>query len=358
MKRVGHLYAQITDIHNLALAHQHAKRGKGWYREVLAIDANPEPYLTKLQTQLLTRTYQTSEYFTFTKREGKKERLIYKLPYYPDRVCQWAIIQVIEPYLLKYMTGDTYSALPGRGIHSCLAKVQKAMRKDPEETKYCLKIDARKFYPSINHAILKACYRRLFKDADLLWLLDEIIDSTPGETGIPIGNYLSQYSGNLYLARFDHYVKEVLHVKYYYRYMDDMVFFGSSKQALHSLKQAVERYLAEELKLQLKDNWQVFPTQVRGVDFVGYRIFKDYTLLRKSTALNFKKRMRAINKKVKQGQPLSDSDYASIQAYRGWLNHCNSYRLTCKYLTPLTAAIAAYETEKSQKRGGLHDRAR
>ena len=80
MKRVGHLYAQITDIHNLALAHQHAKRGKGWYREVLAIDANPEPYLTKLQTQLLTRTYQTSEYFTFTKREGKKERLIYKLP--------------------------------------------------------------------------------------------------------------------------------------------------------------------------------------------------------------------------------------------------------------------------------------
>ena len=125
------MYAQITDIHNLALAHRHAKRGKGWYKEVLAIDANPEPYLTKLQTQLLIATYQTSEYFTFTKREGKKERLIYKLPYYPDRVCQWAIIQVIEPYLLKYMTGDTYSALPGRRDTLLLGKSAKGHAQGP-----------------------------------------------------------------------------------------------------------------------------------------------------------------------------------------------------------------------------------
>lgn len=331
MKRVGNLYEKITSLDNLALAHRHAKRGKGWYREVRAIDADPDSYLNELQRLLLTQSYQTSEYFTSTKREKEKERVIYKLPYFPDRVCQRAIIQVIEPYLIKYMTRDTYSAIPGRGIHSCKDKVQRDMRRDPEGTMYCLKLDVRKFYPSINHDVLKQTYRRLFKDKELLWLLDEIIDSTPGDTGIPIGNYLSQYSGNLYLARFDHYVKEVLRVKYYYRYMDDMVILGPDKAELHRLKSAIEDYLNHELKLQLKSNWQVFPTQVRGVDFVGYRIFKDYVLLRKSIALDFKRKMRKMaNKKA-----LSDHDRASIQAYKGWLKHCNSYNLTQKYLAPL-----------------------
>lgn len=331
MKRVGNLYEKITSLDNLALAHRHAKRGKGWYREVRAIDADPDSYLNELQRLLLTQSYQTSEYFTFTKREKEKERVIYKLPYFPDRVCQWAIIQVIEPYLIKYMTRDTYSAIPGRGIHSCKDRVQRDMRRDPEGTMYCLKLDVRKFYPSINHDVLKQTYRRLFKDKELLWLLDEIIDSTPGDTGIPIGNYLSQYSGNLYLARFDHYVKEVLRVKYYYRYMDDMVILGPDKAELHRLKTLIEDYLKRELKLQLKSNWQVFPTQVRGVDFVGYRIFKDYVLLRKSIARDFKRKMRKMaNKKA-----LSDHDRATIQAYKGWLKHCNSYNLTQKYLAPL-----------------------
>ncbi|MDZ5560901.1 RNA-directed DNA polymerase [Enterococcus cecorum] len=338
MKRVGNLYVKITSLDNLALAHRHAKRGKGWYREVREIDADPDSYLNELQRLLLTQSYQTSEYFTFTKREKDKERVIYKLPYFPDRVCQWAIIQVIEPYLIKYMTRDTYSAIPGRGIHACKDRVQCDMRRDPEGTKYCLKLDVRKFYPSINHDVLKQTYRRLFKDKELLWLLDEIIDSTPGDTGIPIGNYLSQYSGNLYLARFDHYVKEVLRVKYYYRYMDDMVILGPDKAELHRLKVVIEDYLKRELKLQLKSNWQVFPTQVRGVDFVGYRIFKDYVLLRKSIALDFKRKMRKMaNKKA-----LSDHDHATIQAYKGWLKHCNSYNLTQKYLAPL-------ETEEEER---------
>ncbi|WP_071131377.1 RNA-directed DNA polymerase [Enterococcus timonensis] len=342
MKRIGNLYEKIYDMDNLKLAHIHARKGKGWYEEVKAMNKDPDKYLNLLQEMLINHTYQTSEYKTFIKKEKAKERLIYKLPYFPDRICQWAILQAVEPYLLKFLTADTYSAIPKKGIHDCLKRVQRAVNSESPGTKYCLKIDAKKFYPSINHDILKAKYRRLFKDQELLWLLDEIIDSTPGDTGIPIGNYLSQYSGNFYLGAFDHWAKEVLRVKYYYRYMDDIVIFDESKEILHNQRKQIDQYFVETLKLTVKDNWQVFPTNVRGVDFVGYRVFKGYTLLRKSTATNMKRQLRKIRRRHEAGEEISFTDFCSVQSYKGWIKHCNSYRLYKKYFEPIEPAIKEY----------------
>ena len=103
MKRYGHLYEKIYDMENLKLAHQHAKKGKGWYAEVQMIDSDPDKYLKELQDMLINKTYHTSEYEVFYKNEHGKTRKIYKLPYFPDRVAQWAILQVIEPYLIKHL---------------------------------------------------------------------------------------------------------------------------------------------------------------------------------------------------------------------------------------------------------------
>lgn len=250
MKRYGNLYPKIYDMDNLRLAHKNAKKGKGWYKEVKIIDSDPEKYLTLLQDMLINKTYHTSRYETFIKRSGGKERLIYKLPYFPDRICQWAILQVIEPFLLKTFTADTYSAIPGRGIHLCFYRLKRVMQTDTLGCQYCLKLDVKKYYPSIDHSILKTQYRRLFKDKNLLWLLDEIIDSTPGDVGIPIGNYLSQYSGNLYLSSFDHWIKEVKRIKYYFRYMDDIIIFGENKSDLHKLKNDITEYFKVHLKLK------------------------------------------------------------------------------------------------------------
>ena len=116
MKGTGDLFSKICDMDNLKKAHKNAKKGKGWYREVKQVEKNLDKALKKLQESLIEHTYKTSDYEVFTKKEGEKEREIYKLPYYPDRICQWAILQVIEPYLLKTMTTDTYSAIPKRGI--------------------------------------------------------------------------------------------------------------------------------------------------------------------------------------------------------------------------------------------------
>lgn len=152
--------------------------------------------------------------------------------------------------------------------------------------------------------------------------------------GIPIGNYVSQYDGNFNLSVVDHWLKEVKGVKYYFRYMDDMVIFGSSKEELHKLKRELDEFMAVNLKQVLKHNWQVFPTKVRGVDFVGYRFFGEYTLLRKSTCKTFKRRMLSISSKRENNVSPTYSEWCSFNSYVGWLQHCDSFRLYHKYVEP------------------------
>lgn len=360
MKRYGNLYDKIASIDNLRLAHQNAKKGKGWYKEVQEIDSNLDYYLELLRDMLINHTYKTSKYEVFYKKEGNKIRKIYKLPYFPDRVCQWAILQVIESDIVKNLTDDTYSAIPDRGIHKGLHKLQEAMWTDPEECQYCLKLDARHYYQSINHDILKEKFARKFKDPDLLWLLGEIIDSIDTaetvdlyeiyfleedidpKTGIPIGNYMSQYSGNFYFSAFDHWIKEEKHVKYYFRYMDDIVIFSKSKEELHCLLMEIRFYFHDNLKLQVKNNWQIFPSYVRGVDYLGYRTFDGYSLLRKTTCKQMKQKLCTIRNKVENGNMMSYSEWCCINSYRGWLKHCDSYRLQQKYITPLIPYAQAY----------------
>lgn len=372
MKRYGNLFQQIYSIDNLRQAHMNARKGKGWYEEVKAIDSNLEDSLKELREMLVTHRYHTSSYEKFIKRENGKEREIFKLPYFPDRIAQWAIMQVIEPYLIRHMTQYTYSAIPKRGIHLALHDVQEAMRKDVPGCQYCYKFDVRKYYPSINHNLLKQKFRRLFKDVELLWLLDEIIDSIStanirdmrdiwlleedfDETGIPIGNYLSQYCGNFYLSSFDHWIREEKRVKHCFRYMDDVIIFGGSKPELRALRRDVEAYFLKELRLQIKDNWQIFPTYIRGVDYVGYRIFLDFTLLRKSSCKAFKKKMAAIRQKTANGQLMNYSEWCAINSYKGWLKHCDSYRLQQKYIAPIQADADRYYQEIVKKGGNVND---
>lgn len=150
------------------------------------------------------------------------------------------------------------------------------------------------------------------------------------DTGIPIGNYLSQWSANIFLSDFDHWLKEEKHCKYVFRYMDDVVILGNSEEELYSLLEDIKIYLSN-IKLELKDNYQRFPTNVRGIDFLGYRIFDTYVLVRKNICKKFKRKIREIKKKGE----ITYSDNCAINSYLGWLKWCNSYRLTDKYMKEL-----------------------
>lgn len=155
------------------------------------------------------------------------------------------------------------------------------------------------------------------------------------ESGIAIGSLVSQWLGNFNLTKFDHWLKETVKVKFYYRYCDDLVILHHDKDLLHNLRIEIDTYLSENLKLQVKDNWQVFPSFVRGIDFVGYRHFGSYILLRKSTAKSLKRKMSRILTRCRSGKMLTYNEWCSINSYRGWIMYCDGYNLTETYIKPL-----------------------
>jgi len=313
MKRIGNLYNQIFTTANLLLADKRASKGKAHQYGVQAHKLNQTANLQQLQQMFINKSYTTSAYKTFIIREPK-EREIYCLPYFPDRIAQHAIMNIIKPVFNSVFTADTYSSIEGKGTHAASYALRKALQDVPGTT-WCLKLDITKFYPSINHDILKQLLRRKFKDADLLQLLDGIIDSA---AGVPIGNYLSQYFANFYLSYFDHWLKEQKKVPYYFRYKDDLVFLSNSKATLHQLLADIRHYLHTNLKLTIKPNYQVFPVADRGIDFVGYVHFQTHTLLRKTIK-------QAFARKVYKG-----AGNQVLAAYWGWAKHCNSQTLLTK----------------------------
>jgi len=326
MKRYGNLYPEMWSMENIKLAHINARKGKAHYQEVQMVNANEEYYLSKIQDMLKDKTFTNSEYKIFIKNDNGKEREIYKLPYFPDRIIHHCIMNVLEPIWVNTLITDTYSSLKGRGIHKGVNRITKSL-KDKENTTFCLKMDVRKFYPSIDHNILKTIIRQKIKDNDVLWILDKIIDSTHG---VPIGNYLSQHFGNLYLSGLDHYMKEQMGCKYYFRYCDDIVILHSDKTHLSKLQIEVSNYLENQLNLTLKNNWQIFPVDKRGIDFLGYCFYHDHILLRKSISIKFKQRMTQIKKEHYHLTPVNI--LSGVMSYCGWMKYSDSYNLQNKYI--------------------------
>ena len=234
-------------------------------------------------------------------------------------------MNVLEPIWVSVFNKNTYSCIKNRGIHKCAKDVKQALKQDPDGTRYCLKIDVRKFYPSIDHETLKKVVRRKIKDVRLLALLDEIIDSTDG---VPIGNYLSQYFANLFLAYFDHWLKEEKRVKYYWRYADDIVILAPNKDTLHELLHDIRAYLRDNLKLSVKRNYQVFPVDSRGIDFLGYVFYHSHTLLRKAIKQKLCRRVAKLNKR--KNAPTKESYKQQICSWWGWCKYCDSINLMNK----------------------------
>jgi RNA-directed DNA polymerase len=315
MKRVGKLFDHICSLENLRAADVTARKGKKDQYGIKVFDRNKEANLLRLHDQLINKTFTTSPYTVFQIYDPK-ERDVSRLPYYPDRIVHHAVMNRLEPIFVSCFTADTFASVKGKGVHAAGEAVKEALRDRPN-TMYCLKLDVKKFYPSVDHDILKQLVRRKIKDPDLLWLLDDIIDSAPG---LPIGNYLSQFLANYYLSGLDHYIKEELRVESYFRYMDDMVILAPDKSLLHQLLGSIRTYLSDRLNLDVKSNYQVFPVDSRGIDYLGYVYRHDYTLMRKSIKKRF---VKAV---------IGKRPWPTLAAYWGWAKHCNSNHLIKKLL--------------------------
>lgn len=343
--------ADVASYGNLLIAHAHARRGKGYYQSVKVFEENKTALLHELETSLLNGTFRTSPYHHKTITDSGKEREIAKLPYFPDRIVHWAIMLQLESAFIRAFSTHTHAAISGRGIHTALHQTRKFLLEHPEETRYCLKIDVQKYFPHINHTVLKHQVRSLTQDKGLLALLDENIDST--DTGVPIGNYTSQYYANLYLSPLDRWLEQrnINYVRLHVRYMDDICIFGKSAAELHQLHRELEWFMSRNLYLTIKPNWQVFPTAVRGIDFVGYRIFPNRVMLRKSTFANMRRNLSAVRRHLEEGK-YSDSDRSSIASYSGWIMHCTPkvrQDLFERYIMPLIDMLPESDSKFKKK---------
>ncbi len=325
IKRHGNLWNKITDVENLYLAERKAGKCKTACKPVVKVRKDLDNYLITLHNSLVNNTYTNSNYRIYSIYEPKL-RLIYTLPYYPDRIVHHAIMNILEPIWDKLFIDTSFACRKGGGQHKGLNKTFRYVRK----YKYCAKLDISQFYVNIDHEILKKILRKKLKDSELLKLLDLIIDGIStrdanieflsnlnskdacimkeklliytqefgaGKAGVPIGNYLSQWFGNLYMNELDTYIKYELKCGAYVRYCDDFILFSNDKEELHTFIKVIRKFLYDKLKLLLSKS-SVFPV-IRGVDFLGYRMFPSgYVLLRKRTTKRVKKRIKKLKRSI------------------------------------------------------------
>lgn len=327
MKKVGYIYDKICDINNIKRAIIESSKGKRGRKDVEYVLSNINKKAIEIQQILLNESYIPSEYNVFSIREGSnnKERIIHSPKFFPDQIIHKILIQQIEDIIMKGMYYFSCASIKNRGIHYGAKYLTRWLKEDPIYTKYCFKLDITKFFPSVNKEKLKELFTYKIKDEKTLNLINTIIDSV--EKGIPIGNYTSQWFANFYLQKLDHYIKEQLGVKYYMRYMDDMIILGNNKKKLHKIKNYIENFLSD-YSLLIKNNWQIFKVDDRGIDFLGFRFFHYKIILRKQLML------RIARKAMKTCKVKSIKNLSAVISYYGWIYYSDSYNFKNNYIDP------------------------
>jgi len=286
MKRAGHLIEKIADLENLQLAFYKAQRGKADKKEVIEYARQLPANLRNLQEQILLGEIETGNYHFFTIYDPK-QRLICAAPF-GQRVLHHALMNGCHPFFENVQIFDSYATRPKKGTYAALARAKHFNR----QFKWFLKLDYHKYFDSLNHTVLKAQLHALFKDQRLLHLFERIIDSYAVKEGrgVPIGNLTSQYFANLYLAAADHYVKEVLRIKAFVRYMDDSVLWHDNKEILLHAGLSLQQYAVAELQLSLKP--LCLNHHSHGLPFLGYLLYPDRTRLAQRSRRRFIKKLR------------------------------------------------------------------
>lgn len=333
-------FEKIWDFHNLYKAHTVARRGKRTNRETIEFEMNLSENLTYLSQAIRNKTYRIKGYYHFSVYEPK-ERKIHAL-HYADRVVQHCLCdEVLVPLLDKHLIYDNAACRVGKGTHFSLNRLklflQKFYKKYGNEG-YFLKCDIRKYFDSIDHAILKEKLRKVIKDEDVKWLLWQIIDSyetKPGK-GLPLGNQTSQWFALYYLDGLDRLVKEKLHIKYYTRYMDDCVLIFHEKQYLKECLVKMKEVVEKDLLLEFNQKTQIFPI-CNGVDYLGFHFYmtksgKIIKKVRTQTKKKYRKKLNLLKHEYARGECDLNEVQQIINSYEAHLSYGNTYCLRKKVM--------------------------
>jgi RNA-directed DNA polymerase len=339
MKRIGNLWETVISYANLFAAAKTASAGKRNRSDVAGFGLDLENEIVRLRSALDRNAYQPGPYRCFEVLEPKR-RLISAAPF-RDRVVHHALTRVIEPVFERRFVANSYACRKGRGTHRAIAAARRGCAKYP----YVLKCDIRKYFPSIDHAILKNLLGKAIKCARTLALADRIIDGsnvqepaafyfsgdnlfTPHERrrGLPLGNQTSQFFANVYLNPLDHFITRKLKPGSYIRYVDDFLLFGNSKKELACMRAAVETFL-EEYRLRIHARKSRVYRASDGVTFLGWRIFPERIRLVRANVVRFRRRLRRMAGEYAAGSIDWDDMDPKVRAWIAHAAHGDTWRL-------------------------------
>lgn len=325
------VFDRIASFENLWHGYRLARRGQRGAREVIRFELDLEANLWQLRADLLDGSYRPGPYRRFLRRDVKLRKIA--APTFRDRVLHQAIGLDLAPFLERKLVPWTYACRPGRGQHACLRAAQDALRRHP----FCLKLDIRRYFPSIDHLLLKGLVARLVGDARLRGVLDAFVDScrtvyeeqeppdlfpgdrlhTPWERGygLVLGALLSQYFANLYLDPLDRYVTEGLRLDYL-RYMDDFLIFGERAKLLDA-RDAVAAFLAG-WRLRIHERKARLYPSGDGVPFLGFRQLPWGKRLLRRNVKAYNARRKLKERDLAAGR-IEQPDYRA--SCRGWMAH-------------------------------------
>lgn len=341
--KIKQVYDLIFSMENLYMAYEDAASGRRYNKDVLLYSQDTWSQLRELREKILAGEYEIDRYYIFYVYEPKK-RMIMSIGF-EHRIVQWAIYRVLNPILVKGYIDDSYGCIPGRGAlgaMQCLQGwVEYVSRKENEW--FYLKLDISKYFYRISHRVLKKILRKKIKDERLLEVLFGVIDCKhtpfglppgkgPGEVpleerlydvGMPIGNLLSQMFANIYLDVLDQFCKRTLGIKYYVRYMDDIIILSDSKIQLREWKDRIAVFLETELELMMNNKTCIRPIS-QGIEFVGYRVWSNRVVLRKSTTLKIKRNLKGVREAYHDYLITFEKASQTFQSYVGMLKHTDS----------------------------------
>ncbi|MEK6829176.1 MAG: reverse transcriptase domain-containing protein [Nanoarchaeota archaeon] len=355
MKTHNNLYPEIYSMKNLILAWKKARKGKTKKDYVIEFEKNLRNNLRALHYELKYFYYKPELLIKFILRDPKTRQI--SKSDFRDRIVHHALVRVIEPIFDKTFIYDSCGNRKGKGNLFAIKRFYEFMRKVSRNAKingwfndnqvrgYCLKADIKHYFQEINHEILLNIIKRKIKDERIIWLIKRILDNNVQDNsserqkveplatssklsqskGMPLGNLTSQFFANVYLNELDYFVKHVLRAKYYIRYVDDFVLLNSSKEPLISWGE-IENFLIKVLKLELHPDKSKITSLSKGVDFVGFRNFYHYRLLRKRNIRNME---RKINKFTK-GEINKDKMAEIFHGWNAYAKWADSFNLRLK----------------------------
>lgn len=314
------------DYDHIKTSYSRTQRGiRKYKKDAILFDMCREKNLVSLWRDLKNDQYTVGKYIRFYVYEPK-ERMI-SAPKIRDKVVQFAAHEALSKLYDSVFIKTTFACQKERGTHKAVDNLQHDLRvcKWKYGDGWIVKMDVRKFFYSIDRDILKKLLRKRITDDRLLRLLDQIIDSSPeGEKGIPLGNVTSQDMANIYLNELDQFCVRYLHIKYYTRYMDDVVFIVPTREMARDYLERCKEFLRDRLHLEVNQKTKIFPLR-QGVNAFGFKIWTTHRLLRNKSKKAMKRRIKAMDAKLKTGTIRKKE---IVQAVNSWLGHA---RWSCGY---------------------------